>query len=176
MGCYRNKFPGSYIYSSARSVPVYWGHFSIVEAELLCLTDLMVNGRNWSYAVNMAGSEVMMFTNRELVANISANMGRIYTESFPLPEGNQFRVKYQHKYDNPGRGQRLGDHDPPPFNLTIYKGAKSWRLPRKFVTFLLDHPVAKKYLGEPHFVHPLIRVILMRLQSGPSSHILLMNM
>ena len=176
MGCYRNRFPGSYIYSSARSVPVYWGHFSIVEAELLCLTDLMVNGRNWSYAVNMAGSEVMMFTNRELVANISANMGRIYTESFPLPEGNQFRVKYQHKYDNPGRGQRLGDHDPPPFNLTIYKGAKSWRLPRKFVTFLLDHPVAKTYLGEPHFVHPLIRVILMRLQSGPSSHILLMNM
>ena len=90
MGCYRNRFPGSYIYSPAQRVPVYWGHYSIVEAELICLSDLMDNGRNWSYAVNinMAGSEAMMFTNRELVANISANMGRLYTESFPLPEGN----------------------------------------------------------------------------------------
>ena len=151
MGCYRHRYPGSYIYSPAQSVPVYWGHFSIVEAELFCLTDLMDNGRDWSYAVDMAGSEVMMYTNRELVANISANMGLLYTESFILPEGNQFRIKFQHKYDDPDRGQQLGDHDLPPFNLTIYKGAKSWRLPRKFVTFLLNHPVAKTYLGEDHF-------------------------
>ena len=151
MGCYRNRFPGSYIYSPAQRVSVYWGHYSIVEAELICLSDLMSNGRNWSYAVNMAGSEAMMFTNRELVANISANMGRLYTESFPLPEGNQFRIKYQHKYDAPNRGQRLGKHIPPPFNLTIYKGAKSWRLTRKFVNFLLNHQVAKTYLGEASF-------------------------
>ena len=150
MGCYRHRYPGSYIYSPAQSVPVYWGHFSIVEAELFCLTDLMDNGRDWSYAVNMAGSEVMMYTNKELVANISANMGLLYTESFPLPEGNQFRIKFQHKYDDPDRGQQLGDNDPPPFNLIIYKGAKSWRLPRMFVTFLLNHPVAKTYLGEAH--------------------------
>ena len=151
-GMLQNKIP--YIYFPAQSVPVYWGHFSIVEAELFCLTDLMTtlmdNGRDWSYAVDMAGSEVMMYTNRELVANISANMGLLYTESFILPEGNQFRIKFQHKYDDPDRGQQLGDHDLPPFNLTIYKGAKSWRLPRKFVTFLLNHPVAKTYLGE-HF-------------------------
>ena len=151
MGCYRIRFPGAYIYSPAQSVPVYWGHFSIVEAELFCLTDLMDNGRDWSYAVDMAGSEVMMYTNRELVANISANMGLLYTESFLLPEENQFRVQFQHKYDDPDRGTRLGDHDPPPFNLTIYKGAKSWRLPRTFVTFLLDHPVAKTYLGKTFF-------------------------
>ena len=58
MGCYRIRFPGAYIYSPAQSVPVYWGHFSIVEAELFCLTDLMTtlmdNGRDWSYAVDMA--------------------------------------------------------------------------------------------------------------------------
>ena len=32
--------------------------------------------------------------------------------------------------------------DPVPFNLTIYKGSKSYRLPRIFVSFLFDHPVA----------------------------------
>ena len=39
----------------------------------------------------MAGSEVMMFTNKEIVANLSANNGRTFTESFPLPEGNKYR-------------------------------------------------------------------------------------
>ena len=64
------------------------------------------------------------------------------------PEEGQARIKYKYKYDDPDRGQILGDHDPPPFNLTIYKGAKSWRLPRRFVHFLLNHPVAQTFLGK----------------------------
>ena len=34
---------------------------------------------------------------------------------------------------------------PVPFNLTLYKGAKSYRLPREFVEFLLIHPVARAF-------------------------------
>ena len=34
---------------------------------------------------------MMMFTNKEIVANLSANNGRTFTESFPLPEGNKYR-------------------------------------------------------------------------------------
>ena len=34
---------------------------------------------------------------------------------------------------------------PVPFNLTLYKGAKSYRLTRKFVEFLLTHPVARAF-------------------------------
>ena len=162
MQCYRKRFSGSYIRSPARSVPVYWGHYSIVEAELICLTDLMESGRNWSYAVDMAGSELMMSTNRELVEDISGNMGLIYTDSKPIPDYLKFRIKYQHNYDDSCKDQtycqysvkrwkKLGEHDPPPFNLTIYKGAKSWRLTRKFVNFLLNHPVAKIFLGKIYF-------------------------
>ena len=65
MACYRSKYPGSYIFSSSRSVSVAWGQFSIVQAELHCLKDLLDNGRNWSYALDMAGSEVVLLTNRE---------------------------------------------------------------------------------------------------------------
>ena len=35
---------------------------------------------------------------------------------------------------------------PIPYNLTIYKGAKSYRLPRQFVQFLLSHPVTTTFL------------------------------
>ena len=148
MECYRKRFPGSYIYSSSQSVPVYWGHFSIVEAELFCLTDLINSGRNWSYAIDMAGSEVMMSTNKELVTDIRDNMNQIYTLSYPIPEQLKFRIKYKQKYDEKSGWKKLGELDPPPFNITIYKGPKSWRLTRTFVTFLLKHPFAKLFLGE----------------------------
>ena len=35
---------------------------------------------------------------------------------------------------------------PVPFDLLMYKGGKSYRLPRIFVQFLLEHPVAAKFL------------------------------
>ena len=36
--------------------------------------------------------------------------------------------------------------DPIPFGLTIYKGTKSYCLPRHFVEFLLTHPVATTFI------------------------------
>ena len=46
--------------------------------------------------------------------------------------------------------QVVGPADPIPFNLTVFKGGKSWQLPRRFVWFLLYHPVAKTFLGDWH--------------------------
>ena len=39
-----------------------------------------------------------------------------------------------------------GAPDAVPFGMTIYKGAKSYRLPRSFVEFLLTHPVATRFI------------------------------
>ena len=35
---------------------------------------------------------------------------------------------------------------PAPYNLSFYKGIKSYCLPRQFVQFLLFHPVAQEFL------------------------------
>ena len=43
---------------SKESVEVYWGHSSILQAELLCLKDLLYNNRTWQYAIDITGSEV----------------------------------------------------------------------------------------------------------------------
>ena len=58
------------------------------------------------------------------------------------------------------------DYPPPPFNLSLYKGIKSYRLPRWFVSFLLTHPVARDFLdwamftahAEEHAVPTLARI------------------
>ena len=58
-------------------------------------------------------------------------------------------------------------YPPPPFNLSLYKGIKSFRLPRSFVSFLLTHPVARDFLqwtmktliAEEHTVQTLARLV-----------------
>ena len=84
--------------------------------------------------------------------------GQILAESFPLPARERFRVEERWRLAagsdwDPDQAslaslQRTGSkQDPVPFNLTLYKGAKSYYLPRRFVQFLLTHPVARAFLA-----------------------------
>ena len=120
----------------------------------------------------------MMWTNKEIVKHLLQFPGEIHTESLPLPAGNRFRVENKFKLKkvpfDPEHGAVNGgmveveeDHyPPPPYNLSLYKGIKSYRLPRQFVTFLLNHPVAKEYIdwvmftanAEEHTVATLARI------------------
>ena len=34
-----------------------WGKFSVVEAQLLCMADLLASPVPWTYAISLAGSE-----------------------------------------------------------------------------------------------------------------------
>ena len=146
--CYRRKYPGSYIYPATMSYNVYWGHFSIVEAELICMRDLLTNGRNWSYALNMAGSEVMLATNLELVNILSQEEGQRYSSSFPMPEEwKTARVVKKTNYEDPVNLGRLGRQEPTPHNIKLYAGGKFWLLPRHFIKFIIQEPVVQDFLG-----------------------------
>ena len=37
MKCYQTLYPESFIQEASQKIPVFWGHFSIVKAELNCL-------------------------------------------------------------------------------------------------------------------------------------------
>ena len=146
--CYRRKYPGSYIYPATMSYDVYWGHFSIVEADFLCMRDLLTNGRNWSYALNMAGSEVMLATNLELVTILSQEEGQRYSGSIPMPENfKRVRVVNKRNYEDPVEMGNLGKLEPPPHNINLYYGAKFWVLPRDFLQLITQHSVVEDFLG-----------------------------
>ena len=146
--CYRRKYPGSYIYPATMSYDVYWGHFSIVEAELTCMRDLLTNGKNWSYALNMAGSEAMLATNLELVNILSQEEGQRYSGSMQMPEEFfKHRVVYERNYEDPVEMGELGRLEPPPHNVSLYYGAKFWVLPRDFLQLITQHPAVEDFLG-----------------------------
>ena len=82
ISCYKAKYPHAKIFQSSTSVPVYWGHFSNVEAELACMRDLLNLDMDWQYLLNMAGSELMLSTNKELVTQLSSTpKHEIYADS-----------------------------------------------------------------------------------------------
>jgi hypothetical protein len=51
-----------------------------------------------------------------------------------------FKTQVYENFSGINLGIAKGAPDPVPFGLTIYKGAKSYRLPRQFVDFLLTTP------------------------------------
>jgi hypothetical protein len=64
--------------------------------------------------------------------------------------------------------------DPIPFGLAIYKGSKSYCLPRQFVDFLLTHPVATSFIEwskttavpDEMVVPTLARISAMKMTNG----------
>jgi len=164
LACYRKKFPEAenQVFQSSHSVPVFWGHFSIVEAELICLRDLMDRNISWHYAIDLAGSEQVLWTNLEMVKHLSASPDKIYSDSHEM-DGGMLGYRTKHPWHLVDEAQEKFDPDhtwgntvvtqnndqdlpPPPYNLTLMKGIKSYRLPRKFVAFVLNHPVAQNFL------------------------------
>ena len=120
-----------------------------------------------------------MWTNKEIVKHLQQFPGEIHTESIPLPAQDRSLVEHKYKLRediafNPDHVHwppmmvdvEEDQYPPPPYNLSLYKGMKSYLLPRQFVTFLLTHPVARDYIdwvmftahAEEHTVATLARI------------------
>ncbi|XP_076441102.1 beta-1,3-galactosyl-O-glycosyl-glycoprotein beta-1,6-N-acetylglucosaminyltransferase 3-like [Babylonia areolata] len=77
-----NCFPN--VFMASRAVKVYWGKFSVLEPEIVCLQDLWTKGQ-WEYVINLSGQEFPLRTNYELVRILKAYKGANDVEAF-VPE------------------------------------------------------------------------------------------
>ena len=68
-GCFDN------VMVSSQSASVRWGTFSVLEADLFCMQDLLALGRKWRYFINLTGQEWPLKTNVELVKILKAING-----------------------------------------------------------------------------------------------------
>jgi Core-2/I-Branching enzyme len=56
-------------------IDIHWGEYSLLEAELICLRQLLNRPEPWRYYVNLMGREFPLRTNRELVQIFTAYNG-----------------------------------------------------------------------------------------------------
>ena len=66
--CFHNVF------LSSRSVEVVWSEFGVLEADLICMEEVL-QYRNWSYYLNLAGQEFPLKTNYDIVKILKALNG-----------------------------------------------------------------------------------------------------
>ena len=88
-----------------KRVKVNWGAFSMVEATLNSLKEIVNTGRNYDYVVLMSGQDYPIKSNHFIEQYYSKYRGRefIKYDSFPaweLPKGGMDRIDYYYDYDN----------------------------------------------------------------------------
>ena len=60
---------------ASRAVSVLWGTYGVLEADLVCMSDLLKHTTKWRYFINLTGQEFPLKTNAELVRILSAYGG-----------------------------------------------------------------------------------------------------
>ena len=102
--CYKRKFFDSdeegskHIFIYENSDHTFWGHISILNADLACLRHLHFNDRNsqvgWKYFFNLAGSELPLKSEeraREILKGLKGDDGII--GGYQMPMTNLYRLK-----------------------------------------------------------------------------------
>ena len=54
--CYKSKFPNAVIFIKENPVPIYWSDFSLLQADLECMQELLFRHEKWKYFINQAGT------------------------------------------------------------------------------------------------------------------------
>ncbi|CAH8456926.1 unnamed protein product [Heterobilharzia americana] len=144
------------VVNRSESVNVQWGHYSLLEAFLLCAEKLIRNRQViWKYILNVSGQELPLRTNWELVAALKAMNGSNVVENL----GSKY---------NPERWPKRN------FSFPIYwsKGSFYVALSRDFVNFYQTDPKAGEILdamkSEKHLMKHPDELFFSTLVSNPS--------
>lgn len=68
--CFSNVFVASKIFK------VYWGKFSVLKSDLICMKDLLGRSKTWKYFINLTGQEFPLKSNNELVKMLQNLKGK----------------------------------------------------------------------------------------------------
>ena len=104
-----------------KPVDVTWGTWSVVEAELKCMSVLLDKFKKWKYFINLTGQEFPLQTNADLVKILKALNNSNAVQSI---QGSERR--------------RWWNLPPPPVNATITKGECHIAVTRGFVSYVLS--------------------------------------
>lgn len=167
--CYNRHYKTRNIFITKKRVAVYWAHWSMVQADINCMTDLVRKSSSWKYYLNLAGTEYPLMDNRDIVEKVVGSANEL-VGSVPTPGKEQFRHSYVHYLD-------LGDmaytgpkptdvlKSEAPYGLYIFKGSKNIAITKTFVKKILFSQISKDlqvwfvdtWAPDEHFIPTLVR-------------------
>lgn len=138
--------PNTFIASQLREF--VYASFSPVEADMVCMKNLLNTNVSWTYFLNVAGQEFPLKTNLELVKMLKYMNGTNDIEGYPLPNVFRHRIDWIHKIvsGNLKRTSRLKR----PFTLAkllLFKGSSYNSFTRKYVEWVLTDSLAQAFIN-----------------------------
>ena len=139
----------SNVHIASKLIPVEWGQHSIMDAQMICLKDLLElrerqsEQSKWKYVVNLCGKELPLATNHEIVSQLIKLNGSSAIAPYLVN-------------DTESLGRLKGKI---PFNLPYYKSSNYLGLSYDFASFLFTNSTAitvheyfqKCFIPEEHF-------------------------
>ena len=74
------------VFLASKRINVQWGYYSVLEADLVCLEDLVTKHRKWKYFINLTGQEFPLKTNWDIVKILTAYNGANDITGIPFLE------------------------------------------------------------------------------------------
>ncbi|XP_077998746.1 beta-1,3-galactosyl-O-glycosyl-glycoprotein beta-1,6-N-acetylglucosaminyltransferase 3-like [Glandiceps talaboti] len=147
--------------------------FSVLKAELNCMSDLLKRKQRWKYYINLCGQDFPLKTNLEIVQILTNLNGKNDIRSIENPNKGRQQYVYEVKRNDLFRKLPLKFKTPPPGNLTVYKGEFHVAMTHNFVHFAVKNTLSKAFQDwlsdtacpDEHFFSTLNR-----LQEAPGSY------
>ncbi|XP_050392131.1 beta-1,3-galactosyl-O-glycosyl-glycoprotein beta-1,6-N-acetylglucosaminyltransferase [Patella vulgata] len=134
-------FDNVIVLSQIRTV---YSSIRLVEADLLCMKEAMKSTIQWKYFLNMAGQELPLKTNLEIVQICQLFQGRNDIESEAMPSQLEERIRFHHVFKNRRPYHTTVTKPPFQYPIEFRKGSAYGVLCRDFVQFALYSEIATK--------------------------------
>lgn len=166
------------VFVASRRVAVYWGHHSIMDAQMSCMWDLVkrpapLRGSvpQWKYVVNLCGRELPLVTNREMVRGLKKMNGVCAIDTIPLSEAERRdRFTYKAVVEN-GRVVKTDERlEPVPYNIKLLKSWNFVALTPAYVRFMFSDKRAvtfHKYIRQAYIPEEEYYASIYRLPGAP---------
>lgn len=136
------------VYISRNSTDVVWGHFTVVQAQMNCMEELLQSQVKWKYYISLVGQDFPLYDNKQIVTALQSLKNYNNIENYPMPRWDQNRTKFVHVLLNGQRGifKTSKPKSPPPHNISIFKGSTHIIAIREFVDFVLHSQIGKDFI------------------------------
>ncbi|KAK9532256.1 hypothetical protein VZT92_009652 [Zoarces viviparus] len=151
---------------------VFYASVSRLQADLNCLSDLLVSDVKWKYVINLCGQDFPLRSNIELVSELRKLNGANMLETCRPSEYKKHRFTFHHKLINGNaKYEKLlvkteQVKTPPPHGIEVFTGSAYFVLSRDFVVHMDSSVVVKDFLAwsedtyspDEHFWATLVRL------------------
>ncbi|XP_072272371.1 beta-1,3-galactosyl-O-glycosyl-glycoprotein beta-1,6-N-acetylglucosaminyltransferase 4 [Pyxicephalus adspersus] len=166
-GCFPNVFIASKLES------VIYAHFSRLQADVNCLSDLLAHPIQWKYVINLCGQDMPLKANYELVSKLKKLNGKNMLESSKPSDIKKQRFTFKHQVSLV-KGQdymkmpmkTFVEKSPPPSGIEMYTGSAYFILSLAFIQYIFESPLVAEFLEwnkdtfspDEHFWATLVRI------------------